>query len=702
MSSYQPGKDALFGDEVDDVDSEVESYVARLTRRELSYSRTKLRNAINRDSAASEKRAKNMAQALLQGNRHAINRINDKPTDAMLSAVSKLSSNVLNSLNMTPVVYANSSETVSNGVSCWTDYKDIHLELDTSKFDVKDLESMSLLVALVKGLIYHEGGHILFTSPLQAMCNVVCCGNNHSLIDSVVIETNKHLISDEKYAELMGSESNGYELAVMMGNLFSRMAWNVLEDQRMETAMVSVSPIMAKYFTSIVDKYLMDPSRRPNELGQINAEEWPWIIGRTYLPRSLRQESRNRAEQNKFAHIIPDMEKIVMRYRRSNDHREMHECIVEMSGYLALWTLGKGAYLDAVIPKTPNSVNAQTKTRPANPIPVPAVDDYELEKFEGSSGTGGKSDKDDKASGNSRMETDTASSNDDGGSTDNKKRESEDRSAGDGDTDKSSTDSTDDSGVSQIVTMNEVTEFVGMINDLMRMSAMPDPSIQPMESKHVKVSKDVTNGMLNVLDKLIVQVDPSWRFYQENGVIDPTAFITREPGDTDYWSGMDGIGSNGHDLAVSLLVDSSGSMDGDISQVSAISIGIKKACENYDIPCTITTFNQRVYMVADGESESDYVTVSAGGGTHIMEALQMLAEQRYDKSYHLVIILTDGEWTDVNDVRPWGDPRRHIMIVGLNVSANVISNKGANSSITIHKPEELAPLVTTALSGYFI
>ena len=656
---------------------EEEEVLNVLTRKELQNSRSRLRNALQRDAAASEKRARNIATQLLYQSENsylAQRRTQQMRASAVINGVVSLSSKVLNSLNITPKISVRTSDLkYTNGrpVSCWTDFESINIGIDANYFNPDSINSMTELVHIVKGLTYHEGGHILYTTASAQLCNLVGCSGRHENVQLTILE--KHMPIPPFY---------NFDESV-------RMAWNMLEDQRMECQMVATSPVMERYFTTIVAKYVIEDEDPGNA--------WPWIVARTYLPKRLRQMVRDIADTHAAAAIIPMINEVAMRYRNASNPVDMHQAVIDMAQYLTIWTSagGKiGSYDEHRFVRS-------DKTGDPN---SPNLGDFEVEESseQNSSGDsaaeGAERESDDDSQGNGE-------STDDGDNPDPADQaDTNSRSAGHGKSESNIKDYLNNlvnDNISQ-TSSSEVENFVSEINDARSQMALTDDTMKPMRDDLVKSSINVKNGMLDVLDRLVVDVDPSWMFYQDDGVIDPTAYLTREPGDMNFWSGMDGDNSNGHDLAVSLLIDSSGSMDGRITNVSVIAMGIRKACEHYDIPCTITTFSDEVKLVAAGDKDIGFVEVDAGGGTHVMEAMRLLDQQQYGKRNHLVVILTDGEWSDTKDIRVWGKPTRHIMVVGVNVDHEIIANKGANTAISISNVNELAPLVTNALAGYFI
>jgi hypothetical protein len=102
------------------------------------------------------------------------------------------------------------------GISAWTDFSQIDITYRMH-------EDKRLLAATLRALLYHEGGHIRWSIPFP------------DLVRAVKAERGSLPLPD----------------GVHMEKLLHR-AWNVLEDQRMETAVVSDSPRKAAYLTPLI------------------------------------------------------------------------------------------------------------------------------------------------------------------------------------------------------------------------------------------------------------------------------------------------------------------------------------------------------------------------------------------------------------------------------------------------------------------
>lgn len=651
-----------------EADEELEQFIqshqpARMSKKELNNAKARIRGAITREAKASQKRNEEMASYIIN---HAQQRVMSENTKhsarrrkahGVLMSVSKLSSTVLSSLDVRVPVHVESSR-YSPIASAFTDFRSINITVNPDTYRDDDKNSLASLIYMTKGLVYHEGGHIKWTTPFNKLIELAGA---------------THLTAADKYR--------------------LTKAWNVLEDQRMETAMCSISPVMGKYFTNIVLNVVLN-------LGDLGSN-WPWIAGRTYLPSDIRQAIRDAAEVRDVHGIVDDMTECIMGYRRSKSASEMLNYVIKFNGYLDLWG-------SPVRGTDRHNWDSDTTPSSGTPMPEDIPDAPEQPAERPSPGiTNPKRTPDEPSEPTNPESSDGEAPGDEGRGSG--APASDNKSVPDVDEQRKSEENLKDRIAKETsknidsVSEDEINDFVTEVNHNASKGVLSDPTITVMDSEEIKASVEVTNSMLSVLERLVVQVEPTWHSYMEEGVLDPTLFRLRDPGDTNFWSGLDGTGNNGHDLALSVLIDSSGSMGGKMGKVSTAAMGIRKACEQLNIPCTITTFNDDVYMMADANESIDYVRVAATGGTSIINAMMALDDQRHGKTYQLVIILTDGEWSDVTDTRIWAHPTRSITIVGFGMHmTSYISNKGADHWMTIDDLMELPNIVTDSLIQHFV
>lgn len=627
-----------------------------LGKKELTNARSRLRNSIHRDLENHEKRQKQAASDLLQQATHRYQTANDprskerKRNNAVAYTSTELAKAVMKTLDVDAVVEVKPQRTMNGPVQGGTDFDSITIRFNPNFYNPDDIDSVVLFIKCLKGAVYHETGHLKFTVPINRLMSETGFNNATAVFSA-------EFLNRPETADLIGKRINSY----------LQLAWNVLEDQRMETAMCSVSPVMSTYFTEIVKYVVVDYAHL--------YMNWPWIVGRTYLPKELRQRIRDAAQTHPRAELIDSINDCVMRYRASRDYKEMMECVVQFAELLAAWGIE-----GPTNPDTHDTYGAWARSK-ATPESIPVPDEFELENGPSYSS------KSDETSGNSDLLGATYAR---------------------GDVDASS-GSKSSSATGQQTTYNitekdrkEAQDFVANTNEISKLDILPNPTKQNMNDTLRKKAIDVSNNMLDALEDLKSQGEPSWVFRQEEGVLDPTSYLTREPGDTDYWVGLIGDVSPGHDLAVSVIIDSSGSMGEEMEEVSVAAVGVKKACYELDIPCTVMSFDDTAEMVFGATDPYEFQSISSKGSTYPVTALLDLDNQRLGKTYHLVIILTDGEWSGIKSVAPWSVPTRNITLVGFRMTKKDLVNKGADNVLIIQQAEELPVLITNALVGYFI
>ena len=174
------------------------------------------------------------------------------------------------------------------GTKAWTDFKSIDITFEPE-------EDIRLLSAQLRGLLYHEGGHCRFTDPFL------------DLVEAV--------------REVLG------EVPTPDGVDVNRLhrAWNCLEDQRMETAVVSDAPRKAAFFTPMV------MAMHLRSLDHM-AANYPLLVWRRYLPIKLRRQARTMFVTLHGAqgeHFAQELDRIVTSYVTATDVETMWTAVCE-------------------------------------------------------------------------------------------------------------------------------------------------------------------------------------------------------------------------------------------------------------------------------------------------------------------------------------------------------------------------------------
>jgi Mg-chelatase subunit ChlD len=151
------------------------------------------------------------------------------------------------------------------------------------------------------------------------------------------------------------------------------------------------------------------------------------------------------------------------------------------------------------------------------------------------------------------------------------------------------------------------------------------------------------------LERLKAQYDPEWEREVKSGRINASRLLRGCELDEafDKWR-------NGRDDAVDIeaviLLDNSGSMDGDRSvHASNAMWGLKRALDKVNASCTVLTFSEAVHMLYPAQEQAG-ITVKRTqprGGTDPTKALKY-AQRVFadsDRAVKVLFTITDGAWS---------------------------------------------------------
>ena len=182
---------------------------------------------------------------------------------------------------------------------------------------------------------------------------------------------------------------------------------------------------------------------------------------------------------------------------------------------------------------------------------------------------------------------------------------------------------------------------------------------------------------------------PAWVEGQRRGFINVMRYETRQPGETEFFRQWTDDEQPGYDMAVSLMLDYSGSMDEHTVALAQAAFAAKLACQRLGIPCTVTLWDTQAMALWDATERADGMPIiKEAGGTDPTQALQDLDNQRYDKAKHIVLIMTDGDWQGWGGKRTlaaYKEPGRSIFGFGLGgayLAKNLIA-KGCDDAFGI-------------------
>ena len=554
--------------------------------------------------------------------------------------------------------------------SALTDFESITIHLP----EVKDVTLD--FAADLRGLAYHEAGHILMSVPYAAM------------VDAVM-----PLDDPDDYHQQRARESFIRETTGLSNGMLHR-SWNMLEDQRMESAMVRESVNLGRYYNVIVLTHVLD--------GEVSPNAHLLLYGRRHVDATVRLAARSAFIQAHGLATCQEAERLIDTYKRSNDLTEMWEC-VGLFGRLANAAADADSTLDSIDDHQPGESESKgagegnqerldrSMTDPC-PQGTPGAGEAE----------GGESDEsDDDAEGEGSGagegdEEDEAEGEEDGGEGNGPSiadRTGQGNEGGTGGADESANDPDWTRELLQEAldaareernqdgqALNDVRAYNHALADshsnlpMARIPTTPDP-----DPEAIALAIRLNRALRNLMDQARAETAPIWQLGQTRGIVDVRSYVTRQPGQTDFYRNIaPGGDMKLPDMAVSVLLDGSGSMGHLHQELAIAAFGMKSACDVAGIPCTVTVYDTDAYLLWDADDRPLDVpyNIVPNGGTDPKRALDLLDLQKHDKANHLVIIMTDGQWSGSfargnhggNSLAHYQAPDRDIVMFYLNCS----------------------------------
>jgi hypothetical protein len=497
-------------------------------------------------------------------------------------------------------------------------------------------------IVAVRGILHHESGHIRFTIPLPELI-----ARGASALDA------------QDSADLR------------VGTL--QMAWNCLEDQRMEAAVIRATPRIATYFVPMVLAYVLAETEAKGYLsdGQRAAIDGigPWIAlaGRSHIPADIRVEARDAFDGVVADHGLgsDDWFEIVARYLGATDPSEMLQAVVDAHEFLAQLMDLVATERDTGASHLSTMAMVQTREALAKKITDTSEQHQAMTDSEGA-------DPHDSASSPDWPE------------------------APNGESQPAAREAYASASAEVEDVMSRIDEQVGAGV----LSCNVDSRSYPMPEGLLATARMVSHDIRESLEVFRTERSPIWVRHQEHGYLDPLAFRTRQPGERTFHREAQQWDTNGFGLHVSFLADRSESMTTDMPALSQTLWAVKTACDALGIPSTMVLWSDGRQTVRVMEQDDAPLVYTSSGGTDPRQALEDLdSHVTGDGLHHLVFMFTDGEWATVKSLTEWTHADRTFVIIGLHCEAS-ISNKDAEIVIPITSISDLGVVVKHVLADH--
>lgn len=488
-----------------------------------------------------------------------------------------------------------------------------------------------------------------------------------------------HEISHILYTSREGSELFDY---VRENNYF--MAYNCLEDARIEFLFTSKYPSTIDWFTSTILIHFVD---KPDAFNT----SYPLLCGRRYLPVELRARSRNLYPHQE---LVDDISAVVTEYRSllfPADTDKGKELIAKFHDLLQQAGDGEGGngegeggeggtgtrtvrvrisdpFGHGSRPHEGLETSAQSRPQPArkqandlkNALANDGEDDKELaESLKNADVVDIDIEFDDADESDSDIDSDSSGDSD----SDSDSNDSGDSTGGDsaGDSAGDIVNTLIDNLLEEI--LND-SDNVKELNDILRQlggvtSLSTNKSKEPELKRYNALTPDADTFHASLafgreLERLRATFDPAWDKYQSQGRIDAHRYLRGDELDTVFDQWNEGR-EDATEIECVIALDISGSMSGSkATNAYRAMYAIKRALDRIDANCTVITFhdNTNVLYRAKDKAGAQIRDAGTGGGTVATDAItyatKLLAET--EKPVRLFVAITDGDWSGNQDI----------------------------------------------------
>lgn len=558
--------------------------------------------------------------------------------------------------------------------SGWTDFANINVTM--AKGIEADPRNAS---AVLRGILYHEGGHIRWTLALALLMK-----QYNEAIEGMAGRTPMTRTHCQEY----------------------HTAWNIAEDQRMEMKVVDDSPNKAMYFLPMVLDVVFGQYRKLDKLREraaqgedisdleieqaqeLRANMYPYVAWRRYMPKDLRRQLRDLYTAKHGYKATREIEKSLTAYMRASDPIAMMDAVVAfhtaLRGHATVDIDNHQDLLDwyfslpeAMRPPVIDPLNMDDDDDgddygDGGGMPDGADDLPEDEawtpqpKFDNMSELPGdvkedapSEEEEDFTPDADDMPIDPATEPDapqggEGLPFDSEDIERDDTGVADDDEDLGDTlermlnEAIVTRDADPIIGSDERAFNYAMTTDVPGSKLLPLHSTAETNANIVSTAITLAERLEEAFHAVTVEASPSWREQQTRGVLNVSRYLTRQHGDREFFRDFDGGEGEkpGHNMALSVLLDYSGSMSGSEGELAATAYAMKKACERLEIPCTVLLWDDSARLLWDGNESAECVPVfEATGGTNPAIALGDICNHRYDRENHVILFMTDGEFS---------------------------------------------------------
>ena len=517
-----------------------------------------------------------------------------------------------------------SVEMPSTVFSAMTDFESIYLAIPADAVSVDFLGDL-------RGLSYHEAGHLRKSVPMPRL---------REMVEATMDDATK------------AAQPPTHKLL---------QAWNVLEDQRMETSMVVDSKNLGRYYNVIVLAHVVNA---------FSAQTYCWLMARDHVDADVIEAAREMMIQEHGEAECERMEDCVWRYVETNEPAVMWASIVEMAAFLEA---SKAPSLNMDEHQCPNTWGTEEAAGDQQTLDESATQRPSKDAPKGTDPGAGEGDEDSEDDEDSDGSDEGEGAEGDGGQSTSEDKDSNGAGTKPGtfqDKVKDALERAKDARNADKSLTNDLRSYNEALHDTRNHTPLPRvPTMYSnLDGGDMAEAVRCNRALRLLMEAARAEHAPSWQSGQRTGVLDVIRYKTRQPGDVEFFRN-EAAGGDMHlpNLAVSVLLDGSGSMSRHVTKLGVAAYAIKTACDACEVPCTVTVFDTAAHLLWDADDKPVNIpdAFCPLGGTDPSEALDVVDAQIHDKARHLVIIMTDGSWSGWSDksLDEYSYPNRDIVVL---------------------------------------
>jgi hypothetical protein len=440
-------------------------------------------------------------------------------------------------------------------------------------------------------------------------------------------------------------------------------AWNMLEDQRIESMMVALYPNFRHYYTAAFIEYIMKAQ-------QDHSTTFLLSHGRRYLGSEIRDAIRKLfVDQN----LARQFATLIDRYRELDleDTAGRRKARVIVEHFLQLLDkLPKPPKYDhshECAAGRPTSGNKE-KAKEAIKKVQAGEDDRdnmgdEEDTSDGFEGEGEDDDQESNGKGSGKGEDGDDWEDDDEGDGEGEGSDSEDeresKSQGGG----AGTEGTKDDNPSVEKAAEkllnaakndpQVQKEIGTTQNAMKGGGGEEAIKEKVKFKSEErpETSQAARAVGRQLQRIVEAQDPGWSTHQSSGRLNVSRAIQGR-GIDEIWDLWEEGNSDAASVEGVLLVDTSGSMNGTGDDLINAVWSIKRAFDSVGAPLTVYSYDtdtQVIYEANEKASPNRFPAIKTGGGTNPIIAVREGARRLRDskRKKRVFITMTDGDWSSV-------------------------------------------------------